>query len=506
MSGLHLTPLLRPFLVKRASRELQSALDAEAVQKRQLKMLLDACRHTSYGRRHGIAGTEGYADFACALPLCSYEDIRSDAERMIAGEKDVLWPGVTRRFAQSSGTSGGKSKYVPVTEQSLRSLHYRGATAAMCFYLANYPDSRVFDGKNLILGGSYANELHLADKRVKVGDLSASLIDCINPLANLVRIPSKQVALMADWEKKLPALVEASLRADVRSISGVPSWFLTVLKAVIAKAGAQTIHDVWPGLEVFFHGGIAFGPYRDEYRSITDPSRMHYVDTYNASEGFFAAQDTTDPAAGMLLLTDCGLFYEFIRVGDSSERALPLWELIPGEVYEMVITACNGLWRYRIGDTVRVVSTAPVRITVAGRTRSYINAFGEELMVYNADHALEAACKDTGATVADYTAAPVYAHGGARGHHQWLIEFGRRPADLEAFADKLDEALRAENSDYDAKRQKGIFLDRLEIVEARKGLFDRWLALTGRRGGQRKVPRLNNDRTLIDRLLALNTD
>lgn len=504
MSGIHITRIIRPVLLRGAGQRLRAAADAESSQLAQLRYLADVCRHTGYGRSHGAGRAMTYADFAGRMPLTDYEDLRPMVMRMIAGERDLLWPGRVRRYAQSSGTTGGKSKYVPITDESLRRLHYRGAAAALSFYLRLHPESRIFSGKSFILGGSFASELHPADSKVRIGDLSASLIECISPLAELVRVPSRRVALMADWETKLPALVSATLKADVTNISGVPSWFLTVLKAVTAAAGAGTIHDVWPHLEVFFHGGIAFGPYRDEYRAITDPARMHYVETYNASEGFFAAQDTGDPDAGMLLLTDCGLFYEFVPADSADTRPRPVWELERGRVYEMVITACNGLWRYRIGDTVRVTSTDPVRITVAGRTRSYINAFGEELMVYNADRALEQACSATGAMVADYTAAPVYARGRSHGHHQWLIEFDREPDDPARFARVLDEWLRRENSDYDAKRSKDIFLDGPEIVIARKNLFDDWLAATGRRGGQRKVPRLSNDRELIDSLLKMN--
>lgn len=504
MTEMHLTRFLRPLFERRARCRIKAAADAETSQLRELRRLTDVCRHTKFGRRYGIDRFTGYSDFVSRVPLSDYENMRADIERMVAGERDLLWTGVVRRYAQSSGTTGGKSKYVPITDSSLSELHYRGAGASLSFYLLLHPESRIFSGKSFILGGSFASELHPADHSVRVGDLSASLIECINPLVNLVRIPSKRVALLPDWEQKLPALIRAGIKADVTNISGVPSWFLTVLKGIIAEAGATSIHDVWPNLEVFFHGGIAFGPYRDEYRAITDPAKIHYVETYNASEGFFAAQDTDDPDAGMLLLADCGLFYEFIPVDEPDAAPRPMWELQDGRVYEMVITACNGLWRYRIGDTVRVISTNPVRIAVAGRTRSYINAFGEELMVYNADRALERACKATGAMVADYTVAPVYASGRHHGHHQWLVEFDRCPDDMEGFCRILDRELRNENSDYDAKRSKDIFLDKPEIVAARPGLFDDWLAATGRRGGQRKVPRLSNDRNIMDSLIELN--
>ena len=298
--------------------------------------------------------------------------------------------------------------------------------------------------------------------------------------------------------------MEASLRADVRSISGVPSWFLTVLKEVLKAAGAENIHDVWPHLEVFFHGGIAFGPYREQYTRITSAGKMHLWENYNASEGFFAVQEIPDsPEMGLLMNAD--VFYEFIPVDHPEAEPLPVWLTVPGEIYELVITSSNGLWRYRLGDTVRVCGSQPVTIVIAGRTKSYINAFGEELMVHNAEAAMTKVCALTGADVADYTAAPVYAATGTRGRHQWIIEFNRLPAcGVEEFARQLDLQLQRENSDYQAKRAGGIFLDPLEVTVASKGLFDSWLASTGKLGGQRKVPRLCPDRRIADALLGKN--
>ncbi len=505
---LNPTPLLRPWFARRvrASHGWHTAEGARQTQLDVLSHLLRKGAHTEYGRSHKFSAMAGYADFADSVMPAAYPEYRHMVERMVHGEPDVLWPGVCRRFAQSSGTSDGKSKFIPVTGDSLRINHYRGASDVVAHYLDLYPDSRLFGGKCVILGGRVANEIADLPAHVKVGDLSANLIDDMNPAANLLRVPSKNVALMADWTKKLPALVEASLNQDITNISGVPSWFLTVLREVIKRAGADTIHDVWPNLEVFFHGGIAFGPYREQYRAITDPARMRYLETYNASEGFFAVQDTPDTGAGMLLLLDCGVFYEFIPVdlaGDSAPAPIPAWEVEKGKIYEMIITSCNGLWRYRIGDTVKIESTEPLRITIAGRTKSYINAFGEELMVHNADAAMAEACRKTGAAVLNYTAAPVYAASGTRGHHQWLIEWAVKPASIEEFADILDLELQRQNSDYQAKRSGGIFLDRLSIVSARHGLFDDWLASTGKLGGQRKVPRLSNSRDIIESLLHI---
>lgn len=503
---MSITRLVRPVFMRRAREMARFACDGTCIQQRQLSGMLKKAAHTDYGRHHGFAEIRDIDDFRRRVPLTRYEDLRGEIMRMVAGERDVLWPGVTRRFAQSSGTSDGKSKYIPITDESLSRCHYRGGADCVALYLAMNPKSRIFDGRSFILGGSFANELDLP-KGVALGDLSANLIDNINPLVNLVRIPDKATALMEDWSRKLPALVAAARGKNVTNISGVPSWFLSVIKELMLAEGAASLHDVWPNLEVFFHGGISFAPYRAQYEAITDPAKMHFVETYNASEGFFACQSTLDSHA-MLLLLDLGVFYEFIPLDETEEEhpaTLTIGEVETGKTYELVITACNGLWRYRIGDTVRVEQTAPVKISIAGRTKHFINAFGEELMVHNADAAVAKACAATGAEVLNYTAAPVYATATTKGRHEWLIEFAHRPADLEEFARLLDESLQRENSDYEAKRSGDLFIDRLSIVEARCGLFDDWLLRrSGKLGGQRKIPRLQNSREIIDSMLKLN--
>ncbi len=505
---INLTPIARTFLKRRTDFLQRISTCTERVQLSVLQSLIKHAASTEYGRTHGFSHITSYEDFAGAVPIVEYEDIRPLVMRMVSGERNVLWPGITRRFAQSSGTSGGKSKYIPVTEESLRLNHYAGARDAVAFYLAENPASRMFAGKGFILGGSFANELTLPTG-VKVGDLSANLIDCINPVVNtLFRVPSKEIALMQDWEEKLPELVRSSVNQDITNISGVPSWFLTVLRRVMASAAADSIHSVWHNLEVFFHGGISFSPYREQYRAICDPSRMHYVETYNASEGFFAAQDTaSDPA--MMLLPDIGVFYEFITqdtLDSDSPRAIPAWQVEPGRTYALVISAANGLWRYLIGDTVKIESISPLKITIAGRTRHFINAFGEEVMVHNTDAALAAACAIEKCAAADYTVAPVFTTERAKGFHQWLIEWSTPPADSQRFAATLDKCLQDENSDYQAKRAGNIFLGQLQVSAAPRGLFDRWLASTGKLGGQRKIPRLSNSRTLMDTLLAMIAD
>lgn len=506
---INLTPLIRAAFVRRARAEAASCsrAGAEAVQLRVLRHLLSRGSATAYGREHCLDPAMGYGDFAAAVNAAGYPEFRPYVERMLRGEKDVLWPGTCMRFAQSSGTSDGKSKYIPVTPESLKANHYAGGADVVANYLNLYPDSRIFGGKSFILGGSFANEVSSLPRGVKVGDLSANLIEGINPAVNLLRVPSKKVALMTDWHEKLPALARAAMHEDITNISGVPSWFLTVLREVMRMAGAESIHDVWPHLEVFFHGGISFAPYEEQYRAITSPGRMRYLETYNASEGFFAVQDTRERAAGMRLLLDRGVFYEFLPlegIDNPKARALTAWQVEPGRIYALIITACNGLWRYMLGDTVKIESAEPLRISIAGRTRSFINAFGEELMVHNAEAAIAAACAATGASVANYTAAPVFTTEKSHGRHQWLIEWTRPPASADEFALELDRSLQAVNSDYQAKRSGSIFLDPPLLTTAAPGLFDRWLGSTGKLGGQRKVPRLSNTRDIIDDMLTMN--
>ncbi|MBD5317102.1 MAG: GH3 auxin-responsive promoter family protein [Bacteroides sp.] len=502
-----LTPFIRPLFASRLHAAATWRGRVEEVQRAELARMVSMARDTEWGRSHGFRKVRTYEDYRQAVAtLTPYEELRPLVMRMIGGEANVLWPGVTRNFAQSSGTSDGRSKYIPVTAESFRRTHYRGARHSVAHYLDNVSGSRLFDGRAFILGGSFANELSLP-AGVSVGDLSANLIARMPAMAEWIRVPKRRIALMADWTEKLPALVEASARrTDITNLSGVPSWFLTVLKGVLDHTGAETIHDVWPRLEVFFHGGIAFGPYREQYRRITDPKRMHYLENYNASEGFIAVQnDLSNPA--MLMLLDAGQFFEFIPADEAlsaNPRILAPWEVTKGETYALVLTAVNGLWRYPLGDTVTICDTDPLRITVAGRTKHYINAFGEELMVHNADAALTATCRRLDCDVANYTAAPVYAGSRSRGRHQWLIEFNRAPERLDEFARVLDEEVQRQNSDYQAKRSGGIFLDPLTVTVARRGLFDDWLASTGKLGGQRKVPRLCNDRHFIDPMLQMN--
>lgn len=502
------TPLIAKLLFSRRSRRINTWSEAASeIQMRQLRWLIFRGVTTRYGEVHNLEKTLRTPDprraFADAIIPSEYEDFRPWVMRMVDGEKDVLWPGKCRNFAQSSGTSGGRSKYIPVTTDSLRLNHYAGSADVVAQYLRCFPESRLFSGKSMILGGSFESQLKSPDPKVKIGDLSATLIDSIPSAANLFRIPDKKTALLADWNVKLDALANAAVRENLTSISGVPSWFLRVILRALEISGKEKASDIWPNLEVFFHGGISFEPYREQYTQLTDPALMHFFETYNASEGFFATQASREND-GLLLLIDCGIYYEFLPLGEELDHAVGIGDVKVGEIYELIITSANGLWRYRIGDTVQIVSRNPVKIRIAGRTKSFINAFGEELMEDNAEKAIAKAAKLSGAIIHNYTAGPLYAHDNERGRHQWAIEWERAPKDPELFARVLDETLQQLNSDYAAKRKDGIFLAPPEIITLPRGSFDNWLRHrgNGKLGGQRKIPRLRNDRTILDDLIV----
>lgn len=478
--------------------------NSEEIQRRVMTHLVQQGQRTQYGKTWGMNNVRTYEDFANRMPVTTYEELKGPIDRMRHGEADVLWPGVVKWFAKSSGTTNDKSKFIPVSPDGLKNIHYKGGKDAVALYLRNNPKSKLFDGRSLILGGSHSPNYNVANSIV--GDLSAILIENINPLANLVRVPKKSIALMPDFEAKREAIARQTLHANITNISGVPSWMLSVLVRVLELSGKNTLAEVWPGLEVFFHGGIAFGPYREQYHHLVGSSQMQYMETYNASEGFFGLQDAPNDES-MLLMLDYDVFYEFIPMdefGRDNATIVPLWGVVPGQNYAMVISTSCGLWRYIIGDTVMFTSTQPYKFKITGRTKYFINAFGEELIMDNAEQGLAYACKTTGAEVLEYTAAPVFMDAEAKCRHQWLIEFSRQPSSLDAFAKALDQRLQQLNSDYEAKRHKDITLQQLEVVVARPNLFNDWLKSKGKLGGQHKVPRLGNSRKNIDELLQMN--
>ena len=496
----------RLFLPRQKKIEQLHVHEAEQTQEHVLRHLIARAQQTEYGRAHAFSIVKTYGDFVRNVPVNTYEELKKDIDRMRHGEADVLWPGKVKWYAQSSGTTNDKSKFIPVSAEGLQRIHYQGGKDVVSLYLRNNPESRMFDGRGLILGGSHSPNYNLSDSLV--GDLSAILIENINPLANLIRVPKKQTALLSDFEVKRDRIAHECLNKNVTNLSGVPSWMLSVLVRVMELSGKQHLEEVWPNLEVFFHGGIAFTPYRPQYEQLITSPRMHYMETYNASEGFFGIQsDPADPA--MLLMLDYDVFYEFIPMDYLEEpegHIVPLSGVELNKNYAMVISTSCGLWRYMIGDTVMFTSKNPYKFIITGRTKYFINAFGEELIMDNAERGLAYACQQTGAEILDYTAAPVFMDANAKCRHQWLIEFAKEPADLQEFTRLLDSRLQALNSDYEAKRFHDITLQPLEVVKARTGLFNDWLKSKGKLGGQHKIPRLSNSRKHIEELLEMNSE
>ena len=501
---MSLTSIVGKAFLPRQIKLQRHITDAETLQATVLRHLLQRAANTEYGRNHLFNNTRSYDDFARNVPVNTYEELKSDIDRMRHGESDVLWPGQVKWYAKSSGTTNDKSKFIPVSQEGLQHIHYQGGKDVVALYLRNNPHSRLFDGRSLILGGSHSPNYNLPGSLV--GDLSAILIENINPLANLVRVPKKQTALLSDLEVKRDRIARETLGKNVTNISGVPSWMMSVLVRVLELSGKEHIEEVWPNLEVFFHGGIAFTPYRSQYEKLITSPKMHYMETYNASEGFFGIQN--DPSdKSMLLMLDYDVFYEFMpvdQVGMPNPTVVPLTGVELNKNYAMLISTSCGLWRYMIGDTVMFTSRDPYKFVITGRTKYFINAFGEELIQDNAENGLLEACRETGAEVKEYTAAPVFMDQNAKCRHQWVIEFAKLPDSIEHFADVLDKSLQQINSDYEAKRFHDITLQHLEVVVARQGLFDDWLKSKGKLGGQHKVPRLSNNRTVIDEVLEMN--
>lgn len=502
---MNITPLLDKLYFARRQKAIRCYEGrAEEIQREVLGNLVRAAAKTEWGVTHGYSDINGYDDYCRQVGLNTYEELKDYIQKMRQGAKDVLWRGRVNWYAKSSGTTNDKSKFIPVSNEGLKTIHYMGGTDCVAAYLSVNPQSKLFAGKSLILGGSHSPNLNTPNSLV--GDLSAILIENIPSLVNVVRVPPKEVALLSDFEEKRDKIAMLASHENVTNISGVPSWMLSVLDRMLEITGKQTIDEVWPNLEVFFHGGVAFTPYREQYKNIITLPGMHYMETYNASEGFFGIQtDLSDPA--MQIMMDYGVFYEFIPMsefGTPSPTVVPLWNVEKNVNYAIVISTSCGLWRYIIGDTVKFTSTNPYKFIITGRTKHFINAFGEELIVDNAEKGLEQACIATGAQVKEYTAAPIFMDANAKCRHQWIIEFAKRPASLDDFATILDRSLQAINSDYEAKRSKDITLQRLEIVEARSALFDDWLKGKGKLGGQHKIPRLSNSREYIDELIAMN--
>ncbi len=468
-----------------------------------LYKLLVKASGTEWGRRYDFSSISSAREFQNRLPVLTYEEFTPVVERLRKGESNLVWPGETRWFAKSSGTTSTKSKFIPLSRESLEDCHYRGARDMVVVYAHNYPETNIFKGKSLILGGSHRINNFSNDSLF--GDLSAILIENAPFWLDLIRTPKTKIALLEDFEEKLLKITHLTVNENVTNISGVPSWYLVLFKLILEYTGKKNLLEVWPNLEVFFHGGISFIPYREQFRHFIPSEKMNYMESYNASEGFFGLQD--DPESNdMLLMLDLGIFYEFIpieKLGSESAPVFTIGEVETGINYAMVISTNGGLWRYLPGDTIIFTNTKPYKFRISGRTKQFINAFGEEVISDNAEKALDSACKATGAMVAEYTAGPVYIEANSKGSHEWIIEFEKEPPDLERFTDLLDEALKSINSDYEAKRFRDLNLVRPVIRSAPKGTFYKWLASKNKLGGQNKVPRLSNSREYLEDLYMI---
>jgi hypothetical protein len=473
------------------------------VQEELLKGLINKAKHTEIGNQYDFNSIKTYTDFAERIPVTTYEDNESNYERARKGESNIFWPTPIKWFAKSSGTTNAKSKFLPVSNESLEECHYAASKDLLCLYLNNNPDSELFLGKSLRLGGS--KELYKENGTV-FGDLSAILIDNMPFWAEFSSTPSNEVSLMPDWETKMQAIVDETINENVTSLLGVPSWVLVLLNQVIETTGKNNLFEIWPNLEVYFHGGVSFDPYLEQYKKLLPKNNFLYYETYNASEGFFAIQDRNN-SKELLLMLDYGIFYEFIPMDtyDSTEEIIiPLSEVKLGKNYAIVITTNAGLWRYKIGDTVRFTSINPFRIKVTGRTKHHINVFGEELIIENAEVALRKAAKLTHSEIIDYTAGPIFMEGKEKGAHEWIIEFKKQPDDSATFNKLLDAFLQESNSDYEAKRYNNTTLKPPKIHTARKDLFKDWLKQNDKLGGQNKIPRLSNSREFLEKLLKNN--
>ena len=496
--------ILKTYLGFRFRRIEQAIEQPEDTQRRWLDKLLRAAQDTEWGVTHGFHAIQDSDQFATHVPLQDYESLKPMISRMMMGEEDVLWPGVVRWYSKSSGTTADKSKFIPVSEESLEKCHIKGSWDTMAFLYHDLPEARVFELKSLIMGGSL--QPFSAHPETKRGDISAIMIQNMPAVGRPFFTPDFETALLDNFEEKLSRMTEiVSQEKDLVLIGGVPTWTVVLIRQVLARTGKRHLLEVWPHLQAYVHGGVSFTPYRTQFQEYIPSQDFLYKEVYNASEGYFASQlgrDTND----MILLLDNGIYYEFIPADQweaEHPKAIPLWEVKEGKNYALVISTNSGLWRYQIGDTITFTSTNPYRIQITGRTRQFVNAFGEEVMVANADKALEKACARTGSKVAEYTVAPIFFSGTGKGGHEWIIEFENAPVDTEQFAEILDEALQDINSDYEAKRSNSMAMNRLVLHKAEPGTFLRWMKDRGKLGGQNKVPRLANERRFVEELLTL---
>ncbi len=470
------------------------------------RQLIEAGKKTEFGKEFHFSNIKTYEDFARQVPISDYEGLKPYIDKTMKGTQNVIWNTDIEWFSKSSGTTSSRSKYIPVTTESLEECHFKGGKDMISLFLSNNPDSKVFLGKSLTIGGTLETNPLNPEGTARAGDISAVIMQNLPIWAQFIRTPSLETALMGEWEAKIEKMATETMNENVTSIAGVPTWTIVLIQKILELKKAKNILEVWPNLEVFFHGAVAFGPYRNLFKELIPSDKMQYMETYNASEGFFGLQDQKD-SDELLLLLDYGIFYEFIPMEEldkENPQVISLADVKVGKNYALVISTNAGLWRYKIGDTVKFTSTYPFRFHISGRTRHFINAFGEEVIVENAEKAIELACEATGATIANFTAAPVYFDSsGSKGAHEWVIEFRTPPEDLNQFRDLLDQSLRKINSDYDAKRYKDLALNAPIIHQAPEGLFQSWMAKRGKLGGQHKVPRLSNNREYLDEILGM---
>lgn len=469
------------------------------VQEEWFQRLIREARYTEWGLKYDYSGIKNREQFRERVPINTYDDLKPYIDRIRKGEQNILWNTDIRWFAKSSGTTAGKSKFIPVSTEAIEETHFRGGKDLLSFYCTNYPDTKLFDGKALGLGGShYINEF---DNESFYGDVSAIIIQNLPFWAEFSRTPNMDVALMDQWEEKIEKMAEITSKENVTNLAGVPSWGLILLHRILEKTGKSNILDVWPNFEAIFHGGVNFVPYRNQFEKISSPG-INYIENYNASEGYFGIQDQKN-SNELLLMLDYGIYYEFMPISEiekENPKTLTLEEVETGVNYALIISTNAGLWRYMIGDTIRFTSKNPYRIQITGRTKHFINAFGEELIVENAENALDVACQKTGSIIKEYTAAPVYLGDNQQAAHEWIIEFEKQPENFNFFKEALDNALKAINSDYEAKRYNDLMLQAPIIHSVEQGTFYNWMKKRGKLGGQNKVPRLSNNRDYVDEI------
>ncbi|UII33948.1 GH3 auxin-responsive promoter family protein [Fulvivirga ulvae] len=475
------------------------------VQQELFKKLVTEAKNTEFGKKYDFKSITNYQQYKERVPVHAYENMFPYIERLMRGEQNILWPSEITWFAKSSGTTNARSKFIPVSPEALEDCHFKGGKDLISIYVNNYPETKMFTGKGLTIGGSHQINEYDPNANSYYGDVSAVIMQNLPLWAQLIRTPKLDVALMDKWEEKIEKMASITSEENVTNLVGVPTWTILLIQQVLELKGKENILEIWPNLEVFFHGAVAFTPYRELFKKLIPKDDMNYCETYNASEGFFGIQDQKN-SNELLLMLDYGIFYEFIpfdNINSPDPQTISLDEVEVGKNYAMLISTNSGLWRYNIGDTVKFTSTSPYRIKISGRTKHFINAFGEEVIIENAESAITDACAKTGAIIDNFTAAPIYFDEGNKGGHEWIIEFKKLPDNLDRFTQFLDEKLREINSDYDAKRYKDMALLPPVVHSAKEGTFYAWMKKRGKLGGQNKVPRLSNNREHIDDILEI---